>query len=188
MIMSELNRDEIEKMYNSGISIRKLGSIFHCSDRTMRNFMKENNISIQKRNLEEISEDVALSITSLYFDGLNPRQIGEIVELPASKVKSYLVSNDIWIGKESFTKEEITNLYVVKKMSIREIADLKNCSIKKVQLALSRFDVEKPQYTFNYKELYLLYSKYHFTIQEIAKVKNTSDWYVKKALKSYAIA
>lgn len=186
--MLDLDKDYIEKLYKDGLSIRKIGVLLGHSDKTIRNFMIENNISIQKRNCNEISDSIKRKIEQLYIDGFNPREIGEKVDLPASKIKSYLVHNDLWISITSLEKEELKYMYNIEKLTMREIATRKNCSLKKVEMAIKRFKIKKTKYCFNKIELNLLYTKYNISIAHIAEMKETTPYFVKKALKQYDIA
>lgn len=182
-----LTKSLIEDLYKSGLSIKKIGKQLGYSDKTIRTFMDENNIKINIRNNEELNQDIKDEIILLYLNGLNPREISNELNITQSKIKSFLVSNNIWKSKEDLDKEELVYLYRIKKMSIRDIANLKKCSLKKVQNALKKYKIKKLNYIFNKEELTLLYSKYNLSCNEIAKIKNTTKWFVEKALNEYNI-
>ncbi len=187
--MINISREEMIHLYHiEGLSLKKIGKELGCSDRTVKTFMIENNIEIQKRNLEEFSDKEKKEIEKLYEEGLNPREIGDEMGFSASKVKSYLVHNNIWIQMTSLEKKELKNMYQIQKLSIREIAKRKNCSSKRIQTALKRFKIKKIYYKFNKEELSLFYTKYHLSPYKIAQLKNSSAYFVKKALKEYNIA
>lgn len=177
----------VEDLYKSGLSIKKIGKQLGCSDKTIRTFMMENNIEIKTKNNEKLSDDIQNKIKTLYLDGFNPREISNELNITQSKIKSFLVSNNIWKSKEDLDKEELIYLYRIKKMSIRDIATLKKCSLKKVQNALKKYKIKKLNYIFNKEELILLYCKYNLSCNEIAKIKNTTKWFVEKALNEYNI-
>ena len=182
-----LTKSLVEELYKNGLSIKKIGKQLGYSDKTIRNFMVENNIKINIRNNEELNQDIKDEIILLYLNGLNPREISNELNITQSKIKSFLVSNNIWKSKEDLNKEELVYLYRIKKMSIRDIARLKKCSLKKVQNALKKYKIKKLNYIFNKEELTLLYSKYNLSCNEIAKIKNTTKWFVEKALNEYNI-
>lgn len=182
-----LTKSLVEDLYKSGLSIKKIGKQLGYSDKTIRNFMIENNIEIKTRNNEKLSKDIQNKIKTLYLDGFNPREIEEKLNIKQSKIKSFLISNNIWEVQEVLSKEELIDLYRIKKMSIRDIASLKKCSLKKVQNALKKYKIKKLNYIFNEEELTLLYCKYNLSYNEIAKIKNTTKWFVEKALNEYNI-
>lgn len=184
-----LEKDYIQKLYmEDGLSLKKIGKMMGYSDKTIKKFMEENNIPVQRRNCSELPDEVKSEIELLYSQGLNPRKIGEKFNLSASKVKSYLVHNNLWENKPAIEKTELKYMYNVEKLSMREIAERNNCSLKKVQNAMKENHVKKTKYSFNEKELRLLYGKYHFSMAYIARMKNTTPHFVKKALKKYDIA
>lgn len=187
--MITISRDEMYHLYHiEGLSLKKIGAKLGCSDKTVKAFMVENHIEIQKRNLDEISDSQKKEIESLYSAGMNPREIGEKMNLSQSKVKSYLIHNDIWIHMTEIEKKELKNMYQIQKLSIREIAEIKGCSVKKIQTALKRFNIKKIYYKFDKRELDLFYNKYHLTPYKIGKITNTSAYFVNKALKQFNIA
>lgn len=187
--MIQISRDDmIQLYYTEGLSLKKIANQLGCSDKTVKAFMIENNIEVQKRNLDEFSNEEKRKIEKLYSEGLNPREIGDEMGFTASKVKSYLVHNNIWIQMTPLEKKELKNMYQVQKLSIREIANKKNCSIKRIQIALKQFKIKKIYYKFNKEELELFYSKYHLSPYKIAQLKNSSAYFVKKAIKEYNIA
>lgn len=187
--MIQISRDEMIQLYHTeGLSLKKIGQKLGCSDKTVKAFMVENNIEIQKRNLEEFSDSEKKKIEELYSEGLNPREIGDEMGFTASKIKSYLVHNDLWIQMTSLEKKELKNMYQVQKLSIREIAKRKNCSTKRIQTALKQFKIRKIYYKFDKLELNLLYNKYHLSTWKIGQLTNTSAYFVEKALKEFQIA
>lgn len=129
--MITISRDEMYHLYHiKGLSLKKIGKQLGCSDKTVKTFMLENNIEIQKRNLDVFSNAQKKKIEKLYCEGLNPREIGDKMDLTSSKVKSYLIHNGIWIQMTSLEKKELKDLYQIQKLSIREIAKIKGCSTK----------------------------------------------------------
>lgn len=187
--MITISRDEMYHLYHiEGLSLKKIGKQLGCSDKTVKTFMLENNIEIQKRNLDVFSNAQKKKIEKLYCEGLNPREIGDKMDLTSSKVKSYLIHNGIWIQMTSLEKKELKDLYQIQKLSIREIAKIKGCSTKKIQTALKQFKINKIYYKFNKRELDLFYNKYHLSAYKIGKLTNTSAYFVNKALKEYGIA
>lgn len=187
MSKENLTKELVEKLYKEGFSIRKIGAKLGYSDKTIKNFMIANNIEFQKRNIEKLSTEIKNQINKLYYQGLNPREIGDVLNLSKSKVKSYLVQNNLWIKQEDLEKKELMQMYRVEKLTMIQIAERKNCSVKKVQLALKKYNIKKIYYKFNKTELQLFYSKYHMKPKKIALIKNTSVWFVNKALKEYNI-
>ena len=166
-------------------SLKAIAKEFHISDKTLIKFMNENNIPIRSKNLDEISKENKEMIEKLYKEGKNPREISEIILLPSSKIKSYLLNNNIWVSKEKLDKNEIKNLYLDKDLTVREIANMKDCSIKKIHNVTKNYQKRGCSYIFNRKELDLLYNKYCLPVTEIAKIKNTSRYYVLKSLEKY---
>lgn len=187
--MIQISRDEMIRLYHTeGLSLKKIANQLGCSDKTVKTFMVENNIEVQKRNLDEFSDEEKRKIEKLYSEGLNPREIGDEMRFTASKVKSYLVHNDLWIQMTALEKKELKNMYQIQKLSIREIADRKNCSPKRINTALKQFKIKKLYYKFNKVELDLLYNKYHLSAYKIGQLKNTSAYFVNKALKELQLA
>ena len=102
-----LTKSLIEDLYKSGLSIKKIGKQLGYSDKTIRTFMDENNIKINIRNNEELNQDIKDEIILLYLNGLNPREISNELNITQSKIKSFLVSNNIWKSKEDLDISQI---------------------------------------------------------------------------------
>ena len=173
--------------YEENLSIKKIAKQVNLTDRTIRKFMEENHLKLkQNKDLQELSIDIKKDIEILYKEGYNPREISEKIFISQSKIKSYLISSNLWNKKNNLTKKELQEMYLVEKLTIREIANRKQCSIKKIELALKKFKIRKHKnYIFNERELEILYIKHNLSISKIARLKNSTNYFVKKALKEY---
>lgn len=181
-----LTKELVENMYKEGTSIKNIGKELGYSDRTIKSFMIKNDIKIKTRNNDILSPEITKKIEIFYKNGLNSREIGEKLNLSTSKVKSYLITNGLWIKQDKISKEELVQMYLYEKLSIREIANKKNCSIKKVQLALDKNGIKKRTYIINPYEL-KLFRDLGISISEIANQLNTSRYFVEKAMVQYKI-
>ena len=181
-----LTKELVEDLYKTK-SIKQIGKELGFSDRTIKSFMLENGIEIKSRNIDKLDENISKSIENLYKNGLNPREIAEKLNLTQSKVKSYLVSNNIWEKNEELNKVELLDMNKYQKLSIREIAKIKNCSIKKVQLALNKYNIKRLEYKFNEIEL-KTFLDLGFSINAIAQKKNVSRYIISKAIRNYGLA
>lgn len=81
----------------------------------------------------------------------------------------------------SIQKNQIYDLYVIKKKSIKEVSELKNVSVQYVYSYLKKNRI-KIRKEFNYMEFFELNKTK--TVKEIAQLKNVSIQYVYKVLRT----
>lgn len=113
------NKSKIIKMYNSGLTLRKIGKEFDCSAVTIRTYLAEFNIQIRPRGIpknketQETKEVAKKRATGVYFRSDNGkwraivRTRGKNIYLGcyAKKEEAEKIVNEYWMQKRGRTSE-----------------------------------------------------------------------------------
>lgn len=101
------NYKQIIKLYNQGVSSKKIGKIFNCSRNTIVRVLKKNNIPIDGNRIRSLSlkkdelrtPKMINKIKSLIQNGKATKEIGRIIGIDCSTIKRILKENNIQIPK-----------------------------------------------------------------------------------------